>query len=100
MLGHVYVLAEKFGSIDTKCFVVSAKFDSAHMRRHRYCATGSVGWNIYAGTKRLDPMKKFLTNMALLLWHEGWVQNATIEYYHPEYLAQRPGRYREMCLEI
>lgn len=89
MLGHLYVLAEKLGYVDAKCSAMSAMVESAQTRRADglcHFAPLHVIKSVYAGTKPLDPMRKFLTNVALMWWHADWPKNATSEEYHHEYL--------------
>jgi hypothetical protein len=51
-----------------------------------YFASGIDVRSIYPGPKPLDPMRKFLMNVAVSWWHAGWCENATSGHYHPEQL--------------
>ena len=89
MLGNLYVFAEKLGDLKAKCSILSATIEATQKKRAdglRYFPCSTVIKDIYAGTKPADRMRKFLTNVALLMWHEGWGEEAKHTQYHYEYL--------------
>ncbi|KAF2629952.1 hypothetical protein BU25DRAFT_408550 [Macroventuria anomochaeta] len=68
MLAKLYVLSIKFQDTNSKCSILSAMFESTlkqRVDRSCYYPGTRIVKHIYNHTVALDPMREFLTNLAV-----------------------------------